>query len=74
MQLIYKGKSERSLPQVKFPRSFSVSANEKHFSNTHESFKLLDEIGVPYVEKKRQNLQLPNDQPALIINVVFSVR
>ena len=72
MQLIYGGKTERSIPRVKFPNSFSLSANEKHFSNTLESLKLLDEIVIPYIEKERANLQLPDDQPALLIIDVFS--
>ena len=61
IQSIYKGKIERSLLRGKYPGSFSLSANEKHFSNTHEYLKLLDKMVIPYVEKERQNLQLPND-------------
>ena len=53
MQLTYKGKARRSFPRVNFPPSFSLSANMKHFSNTQESMKLLDEIVVPYIEKER---------------------
>ena len=34
MQLIYGGKSQRTLPRVNFPDSFSLNAKEKHFSNT----------------------------------------
>ena len=37
MQLIYGGKTLQSLPRFKFSDSFSLSANEKHFSNTSES-------------------------------------
>ena len=40
-QLIYGGKTERSLPKFKFPNEFSLSVNEKHFSNTKESLKIL---------------------------------
>ena len=36
-QVIYGGKTQRSLSRVKFPDSFSFSANEKHFTNTQES-------------------------------------
>lgn len=72
MQLIYKGKTQKSFPRVDFPTSFSLSANEKHFSNTQESLKLLDEIIMPYVEKERDMLQLAHDQPALLIIDVFS--
>ena len=72
MQLIYGGKTKKSFPRVKFPDSFSLSANEKHFSNTQESLKLLDEIIIPYIQKEREMLQLPHDQPALLIIDVFS--
>ena len=33
MQLIYGGKTAASYPKFDFPFSFSLSANEKHFSN-----------------------------------------
>ena len=72
MQLIYKGKTQRSFPRVNFPSSFSLSANSKHFSNTQESLKLLDEIIIPYVEKEREALNLDKNQPALLIIDVFS--
>ena len=72
MQLIYKGKRKRSFPRVNFPSSFSLSANSKHFSNTQESLKLLDEIIILYVEEERKALNLDNNQPALLIIDVFS--
>ena len=58
MQLIYNGKTQRSLPKVKFPDSFSLSADEKHFSDTQESLKLTDEIITTYVEKECEMLDL----------------
>jgi len=33
MQLIYKGKTNRSLPSVEFPAGFLLTYNEKHWSN-----------------------------------------
>ena len=72
MELICRVKMERSIPRVKFHNSFSLSANEKHFSNMLESLKLLDEIVTPYIEKECANLQLRNDQPALLMIDVFS--
>ena len=35
-QLIYAGKTAASYPKFDFPSYFSLSANEKHFSNTNE--------------------------------------
>ena len=52
MQLIYRGETENSLPRVKFPDSFSMRTNEKHFSKIQEFLKLIEEITVPYVEKR----------------------
>ena len=34
IQLIYGGKTLQNLPRYQFPRIFSLSVNEKHFSNT----------------------------------------
>ena len=65
--------------QIRFSRCSSFikekiqkSANEKHFSNTQELLKLLDEIIISYMEKERDMLQLAHDQPALIIIDFFS--
>ena len=69
-QLIYKGKTKQSLPKVDFPSGFSLSANDKHFSNTQESVKFLNEIIIPFVDKKRSELKRPN-QAALLIWDVF---
>ena len=43
-QLIYKGKTARSLPSVPFLEGFSLSYNESHWSNETETLKLLKEI------------------------------
>lgn len=71
MQLIYSGKTNQSLPKIEFPKTFSLSVNEKHYSNEHESLKLLSEIIIPYIEKERENLGLPETQKALLIFDVF---
>ena len=70
-QLIYSGKTTKSLPRVEFPSSFSLSVNEKHYSNETESIKVLEEIVIPYVIKERRSLLLPSSQPALLIMDVF---
>ena len=70
MQLIYGGKAEKSLPRFNFPESFSLSANPKHFSNTAESIKVIEEVVIPYIEKQRQELEKPN-QAALLIMDLF---
>ena len=72
MQLIYGGKTSQSFPKFKFPESFSLSANPKHFSNTEESLKLLKDIIIPYVNSERTKLGFGKDQYALLILDVFS--
>jgi len=70
MQLIYGGKTKQSLPRFEFPKDFSLSCNPKHFSNTEESVKLINEIILPYVENQRKEMEKPK-QPALVIMDVF---
>ena len=70
LQLIYDGKTTQSLPRFKFPESFSLSVNPKHFSNTEESIKIINEIVLPYVDKQREKLDT-NGQAALLILDVF---
>ena len=72
IQLIYGGKTDKSIPRYQFPDGFSLSVNEKHFSNTNESIKLLKEIIVPYVKKERSSLGLESEQKALVIMDVFT--
>ena len=70
IQLIYGGKTKQSLPCYKFPESFSLSVNPKHFSNTEELIKIINEIVVPYVEKEMEKLG-DKSQPALLILDIF---
>ena len=72
MQLIYGDKTLQSLPRYQFPQSFSLSVNPKHYSNTTESLKLLNEIIIPYVKKIRSSEDIPNDQYSLVIMDVFT--
>ena len=49
MKLIYQGKTGQSLPKVKFPDGFSLSVNERHYSNGNEALKFIEEIILPYI-------------------------
>ena len=71
MQLIYGGKTKKSLPPVEFPEGFSLSVNPTHYSNTEESIKIIKEIIVPYVKKERENRNVPLNFPAVLIMDVF---
>ena len=66
-QLIYKGKTERSLPSYDFPEGFSLSLNEKHWSNEIETIQLIDEILLPYIENGKKEHNLPDYQKSLLI-------
>ena len=57
---------------MKSPDSFSLSPNEKNFSNTPESLNLIDEIITPRVEKEREMLDLGKDYQALLVIDIFS--
>jgi len=72
MQLIYGGKTKQSLPRFKFPDSFSLSVNEKHYSNTKESLKFFNEIIIPYIEGVRSSDYISADQYALVVMDVFT--
>ena len=71
MQVIYAGKTDRSIPNVDFPKEFSLSANPKHFSNEEQSLKILKEIIIPYMQKERERLGLDISHPGLLIMDVF---
>ena len=71
MQLIYTGKSKKSLPRVQFPSSFLFSFSPKHYSNEEDSIKVLNNIAVPYAVKEREKPGLNEVQAALLIMDVF---
>ena len=72
MQIIYGGKTEQSLPHgVRFPKNFSLSVNQKHYSNEKEALKYLDEVIIPYVEAERERLGVGKKQAAQLIQDVF---
>ena len=70
IQLIYGGKTTKSIPAVSFPSGFVISVNKKHYSNEKEALNMLENIMIPYVEQ-RVSLNLAFDHPALIIMDVF---
>ena len=73
-QLIYTGKTARSLPSVEFPNVFCLSYNPKHWSNENETINLLKSVVDPYICQVRQELGLQNDQKALILWDEFKVQ
>ena len=55
MPLIYGRKTTQSLLRYQIPTKFCLSVSEKHFPNTNEPVKLLNEIIVSYVIKEHQS-------------------
>ena len=53
-QIIYKGKTSRSLPSVQFPEGFCLSFNETHWSNEAETIRLLKKVIVTYAETTKK--------------------
>jgi len=73
-QLIYTGKTQRSLPSVKFPEGFCLAYNPKHWSNEKETLRLIDEVLVPYISKVKEAKSLPATQRSLLLWDAFKAQ
>ena len=69
-QLICGGKKTQSLPKYEFSKSFFLSANPTHYSNSKEPIKLIENFGT-VLHKEMTGLGSYN-QKALIIFDVFT--
>ena len=67
IQVIYKGKTKRSLPNVKFPSDWLASYTKNHWANEETTKQYIHKILLPYVNSKREELGLPSSYPALVI-------
>ena len=66
-QLVYKGTTRACLPTNKFPDSWHVTYTYNHWCN-EETVKLyIEKVIVPYIQRKKDELKLPNSQRALCI-------
>lgn len=62
LQVIYQGKTERCFPpKVLDDKIFHYSYNKKYWSNDKETLQLIDGILLPYIEKIKKELNLPNN-------------
>ena len=66
-QLIYEGKTTQCLPQYKFPSSWHMTHSDNHWSNEFTMIEYVEKILVPYINRKRIELKLSPNQPALLI-------
>ena len=71
MQLIYQGKTKRSLPKFEFPKSFSVTFTKNHWSNTDKSVEFFENIIFPFLKRTKQEKGYPEEQYSLIIMDTF---
>jgi len=67
VQLIYAGKTNRCHPAYEFPKDWLISHTENHWANETTMLQYIDKVIVPYVEMKREALDLNANHPALAI-------
>ena len=73
-QLIYTGKTERSLPDFAFPDGFSLAFSQKHWSNETEIIRLIEDLLVPYIEKVKEKKALPQSQKSSLVWDAFKTQ
>jgi len=66
-QIIYAGKTARSLPKSKFPTDWHVTFTENHWSNQVTTLQYVHNVLLPYVTQKRSELGLSSDHRSLVI-------
>ena len=71
-QVIYQGKAPGCHAKITFPEKWNITHSDNHWSTESTMLKYLDKVIVPYVSSTRQELDLPEDQPALAIFDVFA--
>ena len=67
LQLVYQGKTTRCLPQVNFPDDWHITYSENHWCNEKTMKDYVHKVILPYIVKKRKELKLSLDHPALLI-------
>ena len=66
-QVIYAGKTPRCLPSVEFPKDWDITYTPNHWANEATTERYIQKILLPYIEKKKAELSLDSNQPALVI-------
>ena len=67
-QLIFKGKTNASLPKVTPPKGWIFSKNEKnHWQNVETTIEVLINVIFPFFTKKRKEMGFSDNQHALLI-------
>ena len=72
MQLIYRGTTDRCLPKdAEFPDDWNVTYTRDHWSNKLETVQHLQMVLFAYVEKRKVQLNLLEDQKGMLIFDIF---
>ena len=66
-QVIYQGKTARSLPSYKLPADWDVTYTPNHWANEDTSLQYLQKIILPFMKHKRVELGFSADRPALVL-------
>ena len=65
-QLIYSGNTSKCLPATTFPSDWDPTVTNNHWSNEESILRYIDNIILPYISRRREELQ-PPDQKALVV-------
>ena len=74
IQLIYSGKTKRSLPKFDFPKCFVVTFTRNHWSNYEKCVSLFKKIIFRYLKAKKKELGYPKEQYSIIVMNTFKVQ
>ena len=67
IQLVYQGKTTKCLPSFDFPPSWDITFSDNHWSNEQTMLSYFEKVIFPYLQKKKAELQLEPDHPALLL-------
>lgn len=73
LQMIYTGKTEKCLPNFKFPSEWDITYSENHWSNETTMLQYVENILVPYFVNTKKQLKLPEEQKTIVLMDVFAV-
>ena len=66
VQLLYQGKTTRSLPHFQFPENWHVTSTPNHWANEDTTKLYIEKIIFPYLRKKREEMKLSSEHPTIL--------
>ena len=67
IQLIYQGKTSKCLPSVTFPSDWNITFSENHWSNESTMIEYITQLILPYINRKKSELNIDIKQRSLVI-------